>query len=317
MGRWFGRTGVRWAVMMLGVVWLALTTPGQKVNDKTKDEDAPEPGAEHYLRNLGPFVIEGHMFTVRLSVVCYKDEKHAGKCDEDDEETVKWMKILDESGKEQFKRTFEVAFAHQVERHVVEATLLEGREHQALEIKYNRLPSPPNSGESIQLFAMKGGALAALNEKPLHYYGELGELPAGTWKKISRRLMDGDSLPIYELTSYFYVLAPVRVNWKDFRLDEQESGEFEVAQQPPFRRRPDIMADGYVHLYAAPDGAGTAVGVTVTPKTSVEVLRARFAEAPDRHSSANDTWLEIRIDGKVGWIIGADEYTAVGLSFIK
>jgi hypothetical protein len=308
------RLGGRMA-LQIGVLWLAI--PFLALPGIAQKDDAPSPGATHYIRNLGPFMIEGHAFTVRLSVICYKDTRHTGMCDEDDQETVKWMKILDENGKDRFSKSFTVAFAHQVERHVVEATLLEGRDHQALEIRYERLPSRANSGESIQVFAMRDGALAALNEEPLEYYGQLGELPPGTWKKISRRLLADDTFPIYELTSYFYVAVPVRLDWKDFRLVPQASGEFEVAQQPPFRRRPDIMADGYIHLYPSPDSTTTPVGINVTPKTSVEVLKARFAGAPDKHSSASDTWIEIRIDGKVGWILGVDEYTAVGLSFIK
>lgn len=312
MGGWLAWTGRVVTAICLSVSFLALTTMAQK-----QEEDAPEPGAKHYMRTLGPFLIEGHDFTVRLSVICYKETRHAGMCDEDEDETVKSVKILDEKGKDQFSRTFPVAFAHQVERHVVEATLLEGREHQALEIKYDRLPSPPNSGESIQLFAMRDGTLKALNEQPLKYYGELGELPPGTWKKISRRLLADDSLPIYELTSYFYVVAPVRVNWKDFQLELQETGEFEVAQQQPFRRRPDVMADGFIHLYASPDSGAASAGVNVTPQSKVEVLRAKFAAPPDKHSSANDTWVQIQIDGKVGWILGVDDYTAVGMSFIR
>ncbi len=314
MGVWFGRWGLRAIVLWLTVPLLAWPAIAQAAKDK---DDEPPPGATHYIRNLGPFMIEGHAYTVRLSVICYKDTRHTGMCDEDDEETVKSMRILDEAGKDQFTKKFPVAFAHQVERHVVDAVLLEGREHQALEIKYDKLPSHANSGETIQLFAMRDGALSPLNEKPLEYYGQLGELPAGTWKKISRRLNADDSLPIYEMTSYFYVLAPVRINWTNFRIEPQQSGEFEVAQQPPFRRRPDIMADGYIHLYPAPDDKTSPVGINVTPQTSVEVLKAKFAGAPERHSSANDTWLQIRIDGKVGWILGVDEYTAVGLSFIK
>lgn len=312
MGRRPKQIGAGGATAWLVVLCLALPALAQK-----ETEDTPSPGATHYIRNLGPFPIERHAFTVRLSVICYKDTRHTGMCDEDDQETVKSLKILDENGKDCFSKKFPVAFAHQVERHVVEALLLEGREHQALEIKYERLPSRANSGESIQLFALRDGTLSPLNEKPLDYYGQLGELPGGTWKKISRRLNADDSLPIYEMTSYFYVLAPVRVNWKDFRLEPQQSGEFEVAQQPPFRRRPDIMADGYVHLYPLPDDKTAPVGIDVTPQTNVDVLKAKFAGAPDRHSSANDTWLEIRIDGKVGWILGVDEYTAVGLSFIR
>jgi hypothetical protein len=297
-------------------LWLVVLLAASPALAQRKD-DAPSPEPMRYVRNIGPFLIDGHDFTVKLSVICYKDSPHAGMCNEDDQETVKWMKILDENGKERFSRSFTVAFAHQVERHVVEATLLEGREHQALEIKYERLPSAANAGESIQVFGVRDGTLKPLNEEPIHFYGELGELPAGTWKKNSSRLLADDSLPIYELTSYFYIVAPVRVNWKDFKLEQQETGEFEVAQKPPYRRRPDIMGDGFIHLYPSPDTSSTPAGVNVTPQTRVDVLKARFTSAPDRHSSASDTWLNIRIDGKEGWIVGVDDYTAVGLTFIK
>jgi hypothetical protein len=42
---------------------------------------------------------------------------------------------------------------------------------------------------------------------------------------------------------------------------------------------------------------------------------ARFSAAPpDEHDSANDTWLKIQIDGQEVWILGIDDYTALGLS---
>jgi len=154
-----------------------------------------------------------------------------------------------------------------------------------------------------------------MNASPLEFYGQLGEMPEGS-AKGSRRLGPEDSLPIYVLTSYFYIVQPVKLDWAKFRLEPQESGEFEVAQQPPFRHRPDIEGDGYIHLYPAPERGGKAAGINVTPQSNVEVLRARFAEAPpESHSSGNEVWLKIRIDGREGWIIGADEYTAIGLSF--
>ncbi len=48
-----------------------------------------------------------------------------------------------------------MAFAHQVERHVVEVTRLEGASHQALDFRYEQLPSHVNAGESIQLFGLR------------------------------------------------------------------------------------------------------------------------------------------------------------------
>src|ERR1700720_1844125 len=61
-----------------------------------RQDDAPSPAPTRYVRILGPFSIEGHDFTVKLSVICYKESRHEGVCSEDDEETVGSVKIVDE-----------------------------------------------------------------------------------------------------------------------------------------------------------------------------------------------------------------------------
>lgn len=79
-----------------------------------------------------------------------------------------------------------------------------------------------------------------------------------------------------------------------------------------------MQADGHISLYASPDKAAAEAGVDVTRASKVEVLRAVFtAGRPEEHSAASDTWLKIRVDGEEGWIIGADDYTAIGLTFFQ
>jgi hypothetical protein len=286
-------------------------------SQRAVDEDAPSPAPSSYTRTLGPYLIDGANFTVKLSVICYKATPHAGKCNEDDQETVKSVRIEDEAGKTCFHTSLPVAFAHQVERHVVEVTRLEGGAHQALEIQFEKLPSPVNTGISVQLFGLRNDTLRPFNDQPLEFYGALGELPTGS-SADSRRLLTGDALPVFVLTNYFYILQPVRLNWIDFRLEPQKTGEFEVAQQPPYSRKPDIEADGYIHLYNLPDKKAAQAGVAVNAQSHVRIFRAIIrASPPEEHSSANDTWLNISVDGKDGWIIGLDDYTAIGLSAVR
>jgi hypothetical protein len=315
--RWPIVAAIAGVLLCAGAVLIRAETPTASQDaprDSKQEDDAPSPAPTSYTRTLGPYSIDGANFTVKLSVICYKGTRHEGQCNEDDEETVKSLRIEDEAGKTRFHTSFPVAFAHQVERHVVEVTRLEGAAHQALEFQFEKLPSQANTGVAIQLFAVRDGKLQPLNDDPLEFYGGLGELPAGS-AKDSRRLLDGDALPVFVLTNYFYILQPVRVNWNDFRLELQELGEFEVAQQQPYSRKPDIEADGYIHLYASPDKNASQVGVAVTPQTSVRVLRAIFrASPPEEHSSASETWLKITVNGKTGWVIGLDDYTALGLS---
>ena len=287
-----------------------------RVPAAAQQDDAPAPAPTRYVRTLGPFPIEGHEFTVKLNVICYKESQHEGVCGEDDEETVSSVRIVDENGKSRFRKSFPVSLVHELGRHLVDATLLEGREHQALELTYEELPSPHGTGESIQLFGLLNGVLKPLDLEPLEFHGGLADLPAGQLKN-SKRLLENDTLRIYALTTYFYIVTPVRVNWKNFRLEQQDSGDFDVADQPPYQIRPDIESERFIHVYPSPDNGTTPVTVNLTPQSSVELLKARFTAAPpDEHDSANDTWLKIRIDGHEGWILGVDDYIALGLSFL-
>lgn len=279
-----------------------------------KQEDEKSPGAMRYVRTLGPFAIDGHNFTVKLNVNCYKESAHPGMCNEDDQEAVKSMKILDDAGKTRFSKSFPIGFMHQLERHVVTVTLLEGKGHQALEVTDMELPSHANAGATIQFFGMHNDVLQAMDDDPLEFYGQLGDLPSGSAPN-SKALIDGDKLPIYVATNYFYVSCPVRLNWDEFTAEQLEKGEFEVIHQPPYGRKPDIQADGYIHLYPSPDKNTDAAGVNVTAQSHVEILKALYHKGPPQdHDLPNDTWLQIQIDGKIGWIIGLDDYTAIGLS---
>lgn len=268
-----------------------------------------------YVRTLGPFPIEGHEFTVTLHAICYKQSHHSGMCNDDDEETISSVRIVDESGKASFKKSFPVPLVHQAESHLVDVILLEGREHQALELSYEDLSSsPPTTTKSIQLFGLQNGFLKPLDPEPLEFEGSLADLPAGQLKD-SRRLFENDTLRIYSRTNYFYIVTPVRVNWKNFRLEQQDSGDFNVADQPPYEIRPNIQSERLIAMYLTPDKNTKPKGVNLTPESRVQLLAARFSAAPpDEHDSPNDTWLKIRVDGQEGWILGVDDYTALGLT---
>jgi len=282
--------------------------------EREKEENEKSVPATHYVRVLGPFGIDGQNFTVKLSVSCYKSSPHPGLCQEDDEEAVKSMTIADERGKTRFHESFPIGLMHQLERHTVDATLLEGSAHQALEIVDTRLPSKANTGVAVQLFGLRHGALQPFNDDPLEFYGVLGVLPRGHAQN-SKILLPGDTLPVYILTSYFYVISPVRLNWRDFELDQLDSGELEVVHEPPYGRKPDIQGNGFVELFSSPQAAATQTGVDVTPQSDVEVLKAKFREGPpNEHDKPSDMWLEVSVDGRTGWIVGLDEYTALGLN---
>ncbi len=281
-----------------------------------KQENKPAPPPVRYERILGPFPIDGHDFSVKLNVICYKESQHEGLCDDDDEETISSFKITDENGKTRFSKSFPISLVHNFGRHLVSARLLEGKEHQALELRYETLPSRPDTGESIQLFALQSGMLKPLDREPLRFQGGLADLPTGQ-RKNSNRLLENETLQIYARTNYFYIAIPIRINWIDFRLEQQDSGDFKIADTPPYQVRPDIESDRPIHVYASPDINTKPVTLNLSPQSRVALLSAKFSAAPpDEHDSPSEAWLEVRIDDRVGWILGVDDYIALGLSVL-
>ena len=66
------------------------------------------------------------------------------------------------------------------------------------------LPSRPDTGESIQLFALQSGMLKPLDGNLLEFQGGLADLPTGQ-RKNSNWLLENETLQIYARTNSFYV----------------------------------------------------------------------------------------------------------------
>jgi len=131
-------------------------------------------------------------------------------------------------------------------------------------------------------------------------------------------------------TGYFAVVAPVRVNWQERKLelgqhcmDQTGHGSAEDGCEMPVEQSqlPAIEQDtGFVRLFAeSNERTGPPAHVVVKKTSKVEVLAAKTQLTWRENQDAidlgcgQDLWVKLRIDGQVGWIHTAEDLGAIGL----
>ena len=187
---------------------------------------------------------------------------------------------------------------------------------------YAWLPSAPGSGAAFSVVAPRGDSLVVLTPTVIGYYGGLGALPAGNTSQ-SRRLLPGNRMVVESSNGWFDSLINLRVDFdcvpqssNCVRIDLPDS----VAGLARFaiKTGPRLMSDTLVSLevYSSPHSA-TAERIAIPPGQEPEILggagKVYFERTPGLFLSADDQWVEIRINGQRGWITGPQAFRAIGL----
>jgi hypothetical protein len=273
----------------------------------TPEQLAARTDLERSNRDLGPFRIEGHSFTVRVSGICLKGTKPETSCNANNM-TAESLQVLDESGRPTYSEKFDISLPDQgaqpADETEVEAALFNGKEHKILALVYQQVPSAHGAGGSFRFLAMHNGFLTVLNSEPVSC-GEAESLLGMSKGSVAEtNLQPGEILNVADNNHYFFFYRQLRVNWQDFRLEEKVSGDYEVSHEPV-----TLAAQSTVQVFASPDQSAAHSGLTLRPGTRVEFLGMRIPV--DRRE-----WLKVRINGKDGWITGNESYHAVGLQEI-
>ncbi|HEY6268800.1 MAG TPA: hypothetical protein VIX11_10915 [Candidatus Acidoferrum sp.] len=255
----------------------------------------------------GPFEIDGHVFTLRVSYGCTKLDEKGEQCNDAFGDSAEWFRILDASGKVQFQQSYPVTGDDGSTS--ISALSLEGRSHQALQVIFSFSPATPDTGEVSQLFALHDGSLQPLMPKPW-VFGQLN-LPKGQ-SKDSFKLLASDSFE-YPVNAFFFSkVNRYRLNWQDFRIDPINPSEFDVQ---PYQG--EIEADGVINLFAKPDKNSVREHVQVGPKSHIVVLKGSAdTSSPEDLPISGQIWLKIKIDGKEGYINGSSDFAAIGLQMV-
>jgi hypothetical protein len=147
-------------------------------------------------------------------------------------------------------------------------------------------------------------------------------------------------------TGRFVVIVPIRIDWAQRKLSlapkecsgvaadsAQAMCQYEMQDPNSYLKQPKELT--FVRLYVSPDEkSGRPERVVVKPASKIELLAYRAdweMKQPDasRPPSATefvvndmvqvsiapntDSWLQVRIDGKVGWIHSDEDLNAIGL----
>lgn len=276
-------------------------------------------------RQLGPFAIGGHRFTVRLHL------KRERPKDRTDDETVTRMEIRDETGRVHYSTNLacEVEGGRLSDTVAISAERLQGNGGVGLLITSDVLPSPPLGGGSYQVFGLFDGKLIPFGKQISLDGGLADEASAPTQRKtFAEPGLAKEVLRFRVWTGNVFAVIPVSVDWiagrvgpawRCYRMTArglQPQCRFPVVSE----RAPQTDELTFVRLHAEPEeGFGTPQHVVVKKGSHIEVLEGAGEQIWDEGAEAvslsvgGDVWLRVRIDGREGWIHTQEDFDAIGL----
>jgi hypothetical protein len=189
-----------------------------------------------------------------------------------------------------------------------------------LELAYAFYPSAPNSGEQFMIVAPRGGALRPLTPR-ISYLGNRDVLPSGA-QPGSSKLLPGDRMVIKPWMYSYAAVIPVHVDLGcapgapscvTVVLPDSIAGLARFAVETRARA---IDSAATVELYTAP-GAPAPEHILLVVGSTIEVLGGAGRVSFDRGQMLDlvvvDDWLQVRVNGRTGWVHGDETYRALGL----
>jgi hypothetical protein len=188
------------------------------------------------------------------------------------------------------------------------------------EFTYAWFPSAPGSGVAFSIVAPRGDSLVVLSPTVVGFYGSATPLPTGSVFGSSR-LLPNNQLSIESGRGWFNALINLRVDFGCVpktdgcvRIDAKDSvaGLARFAVTTAARQK---VGTTTVEAYNAPHG--NLERITIPVGEEAEILggaaRVYFERTPSLFLSAEDEWLEIRVNGRRVWVTGEESFRALGL----
>ena len=287
-------------------------------------------------QRLGPFTIAGQSFNIVLH-----NKRIVGAPSGDFGQTLVKLEIHDQSGAVLYQK----AFAYQLEgtkfQQVVTASaqLLPGDNLTGLLVSYTHQPIAPGNEQSWQVFGFRNGKLALFDQPdsaesamntPGQFTGVIARAPNGAVPMPIRGPLDSSELRVW--TGEFYVIVPLRVDWRSGNLMAGqrclETGmgglrETGCDMRVEAERTPSSAEFNFARLFPTPEeNLGTNVQHAVIKKgADVQLLKARSivtwtVDEDVMRIGFPNLWLKVLIDNNTeneGWIHGEQDFAAVGL----
>jgi hypothetical protein len=287
-------------------------------------------------QRFGPFAISGNSYTVVLHKKHLPASEDSGPLD-----GVVAMEIVDAAGAVHYKRTYPLwADAEAVSAWTVSAYILKGTNDTGLLMRSR--PSE-SSGFYEQIFGIVNGKLVPFCGP----FPQMDVKPdaSGVYRTVRPLGPQADEIPVTMGTGRFLIVIPIRLDWAQGKLTlasqcpELAAGnthamcQYQMLDPKNFLQKPKSVT--FVRLYSSPnENSGKPERVIVKPASQIDLLayladmelkQPDFLHAPlpkefpvkDMASIGialnSDGWLQVRIDGKVGWIHGNEDLDALGL----
>ncbi|MGC2464873.1 MAG: hypothetical protein WA517_06725 [Candidatus Acidiferrum sp.] len=303
-----------------------IATPAGVAEEKTPEE------------RLGPFAISGNNYTVVLH------KKHLSVTEAGEPysaDGVVAMEIVDATEAVTYGRTYPLfADDEALSAWSVSAYILKGTNGTGLLMRSR--PSE-SSGFYEQIFGVVNGKLVpfcgpfpAMDVKPD---------ASGVYRTVRPLGPQEDEISVMMGTGRFVIAIPIRLDWAQGKLTlapqcpELAAGnahamcQYQMMDPKSFLQKPKSVT--FVRLYSSPnENSGKPERVIVKPASQIDLLayladmelkQPDFLHAPlpkefpvkDMASIGiapnSEGWLQVRIDGRVGWIHGNEDLDALGL----
>lgn len=307
------------------------STPGNATSTGVVEEKATE-------ERLGPFAISGDNY----AVVLHKKHLSVNEAGEPySADGVVAMEIVDATGAAAYARTYPLfADDEAVSAWQVFAFILKGTNGTGLLVR-----SRPSESSWFyeQIFGVVNGKLVPFcGPFPVM---DLKPDPSGVYRTARALGPQADEIPVTMGTERFVIAIPIRLDWTQGKLTlapqcpELEAGnahamcQYQMVDPKSFLQKPKSIT--FVRLYSSPnENSGKPERVIVKPASQIDLLayladmelkQPDFLHPPlpgefpvkDMASigiaSNSEGWLQVRIDGKVGWIHGNEDLDALGL----
>jgi len=290
------------------------------------------------VERFGPFSLAGNNYTVVLHKKHLAVTENGDPCNADG---VVAMEIVDAAGTVEYQRTYPLwADDEAVSAWTISAHILKGTNGTGLLLR-----SRPNESSAFyeQIFGVVNGKLVPF----------CGPFPAmdvkqdagGVYLTAGPLGPQADEIRTTMGNGRFVIAVPIRLDWAQGKLTlspqcpELAAGnahvmcQYQMVDPKSFLQKPKSMT--FVRLYLSPnEDSGKPERVIVKPAYQIDLLayladmelkQPDFLQAPlpgefpvkDMASIGmapnSDGWLQVRIDGKVGWIHGNEDLDALGL----
>jgi hypothetical protein len=305
---------------------IAQEAPAQAPTLKGQPGTPASPAFEIVEERRGPFVLRNQSFNAVLHY--HRLPGQTGP----DAQILESFDLLDASGTLQYHQAFSTALENGsfVEDCSISVQELHGTNGEGLLLDTGCLPSAPMSGGPWQILGVSNAKLVPIG-KPIVTQGQLAEFVPGPVTQVGKvRQILPDSITVRLWTGYFSVVAPIRINWQERKLElgqhcmyQTGHGFAEDGCEMPVLDTPQLAMDQnmtFVRLFnESNDRTGPPAHVVVKKDSKVEILAAKtqLAWQEDKDviglGCGEDIWIKLRIDGQVGWIHTAEDLSAIGL----